>query len=111
MRISNKTVMALVVLLATVMLLQTVVFILVMGTSPVPTGHATGSSAGGTVGFMFIRTGICAVPLTQGWTLISLCANATDTSITEDFSVFTHFCTTIDTGTTKDFGMDDITIT
>ena len=82
MRISDKTIMALVVVLATVMVLQTVVFVLVVGTaSPVPTGRATASSAQGSVGFTFVRTGICAVPLTQGWTLISLCANATDTSI------------------------------
>lgn len=40
----------------------------------------TGHQATGTVGFTIV--GICSGPVVQGWNLISLCANSTDSSIT-----------------------------
>jgi hypothetical protein len=51
--------------------------------------HVTGlysTNATGSVGFEWRPYFVCVVPLTQGWSLISLCANVTDTSIATTLS-------------------------
>lgn len=73
----------LIILTAAVLLLQAGVLVwFAHSVTSVP--HITGkvTSADGTVGFYFIPQSFCQVPLTQGWTLISLCANGTNTNIT-----------------------------
>jgi hypothetical protein len=83
--VSNRTVGALVVLFATVTVLQVTVFVLSFNLGaedgPQVTGHATGTSPAGIVGFFWIPINTCEVPLTTGWSLVSLCRNTSNTSI------------------------------
>ena len=79
----DRTIAALVVLVSVLLLLQSLVFLLtvtVHSQNPT-TGHFTGASGTGVVGFTFIGTSTCSMPLVNGWNLISLCSNVSDNSI------------------------------
>lgn len=80
----DRTVAALVVLVSVLLILQTVTFLLA---TAAPQQQATGqvAQASGTISFVFVRAlvGACQANLTNGWTLVSLCANATNSSIAD----------------------------
>ena len=74
---------ALAILVAIIATLQVLTIFFFSGASEPLTGHFTGSNAHGTVSFNFIiSTLFCQVPLTRGWSLISLCADVLNRNIT-----------------------------
>jgi len=79
MRRGRRLVTILVFLVSVLVMLNAALLVLTIRPAPEPTGGAVFS--GGTVGFTYISGALCFVPISRGWTLVSLCMNTTQTSI------------------------------